>query len=108
MTLRAQDLKHRIEFQRNYEQVDLLTGMRTNDWRTYRTMFARADPIMGREYMAAQASQANIDYKFTCRFFPDALPSDRIVLNGEVFDMFSIINVRNQNRELLIYAKKNY
>ena len=104
MTFTAQELQHRITLER-------LTITRDSDgdiiqtWTPIAQPFAKVEPLVGREYFAAAATQAEDTVKFTMRFRPDVRPADRIVHGGAHYDIKSIQNIKGRNRELLIYAK---
>lgn len=104
MTFTAQELNKRVELQRYEEIVDPETGDRTEVWATYAEVFAKVEPLVGREYFAAAAVQAENTTKFTIRHRPDLLPRDRLRYADKHWDIASVINPKGRNRETLIMA----
>ena len=101
----AQELNKRIELQAYVETVDPLTGYETQAWQTYAEAFAKVEPLVGREYFQAKATQAENTVKFTLRWRPGVEPKHRILFDGKAYDIQSVINIKSRNRELLIMAK---
>lgn len=100
----AQELNKRIKLQAFVEVVDPLTGYPTQEWQTYAEAFAKAEPLVGREYMESKATQTENSVKFTLRHRTDVLPAHRIEMDGQTYNIRSVINVKSRNRELLVMA----
>ncbi|QOY61865.1 phage head closure protein [Lysobacter sp. H21R4] len=107
MAFTAQQLNHKITFERLETVIDPVTGYRTEDWVEVASAFARVDPMLGRERLASQQITAQEVTKFTTRYLSSVTPADRLIYNGEEWNMQSIVNVGGRNRETLIYATKN-
>ncbi len=107
MAFTAQELNHKITFERLQTVVDPVTGYRTEEWVQVAEAFARMDPMLGRERLASKQINAEEVTKFTTRWLTGITPADRLVCNGEEWNMQSIVNVGGRNREALIYATKN-
>lgn len=105
MTFTAQELQHRIQLQRRTLTQDPMTGEMSETWATYAEPFAKVEPLVGREYFAAAAIQAENTVKFTLRWRDDVTPVDRLLYGGIVFDIQSVLNIKSRNREILIMAK---
>ena len=107
MTFHFSELRNLITFERLTVEQDPVYGYMTETWNEYRREFAKIEPLVGREYMAAAAIQSNVDCKITLRWFEGCTPSDQITHNGMTYNIKSVINVKEQNREMLIYATRN-
>lgn len=105
MTYTAQELNRRVQLQRSTPVIDPSTGYDHDEWATFAEVFAKVEPLVGREYLAAAAMQSEGITKFTMRYRDDLLPTDRLLFDGKEWNVQSIQNVRSGNRELLIYAK---
>lgn len=105
MAFTAQELNHRLAFQRK-EEVQDENGDITTEWVEVASAFARVDPMLGREYLASKATQSEEVTKFTMRYLTDVTTADRLVHDGAAWNMQSIINVGGRNRETLIYATR--
>ncbi|MGV8921337.1 MAG: phage head closure protein [Pseudomonas sp.] len=107
MSFTAQELNTRIEFQRlELGEPDPLSGYQTEEWTTYASAFAKVEPLVGREYIAAMAERAENNIKVTIRYQAGIKPVDRLVLAGEAWDIKSVQNIKFRNRELLLYCKR--
>ncbi|MBN8727591.1 MAG: phage head closure protein [Xanthomonadales bacterium] len=104
MTFTAQQLAHQIDLQKQVTIVNEY-GEQETVWQTYASPFARVDPLVGREYFAAQQTQSENSVKFTLRWRDDVKPSDRILYRGAEYDITSVMDVGGRHRETLIMAK---
>ena len=92
--------------------IERRTGA-TNDWGeplpdTWAPLFtcwAEVSPLVGREYIAAQAAVSEVTAKIRMRFRPWMTSQDRVVHNGTVYQIQSVIDVRSENRELHLMCK---
>lgn len=105
MTYIAQELNRKITFQALTVSQDPITGEITEIWTDHVAVFAKVEPLVGREFFAAAAVQAEGTVKFTMRYRGDLEPTMRIAFDGDLFNITSIQNIRSANRETLIYAK---
>lgn len=106
MSYTAQELRHRITFERLEEVEDPVTGYRTEEWVEVAAAFARVDPMLGRERLAAMQVMEEAQTKFTTRYIAGITTHDRLVWQGEAWNIQSIVNVGGRNRETLIYATR--
>lgn len=107
MAFTAQELNHKITFERLETIVDPVTGYREESWVEVGSAYARVDQMMGRERLASQRISAQEVTKFTTRHLTGITPTDRLIYDGNAWDMQSIVNVGGRNREALIYATRN-
>ena len=105
MTYVANDLNRKITFREMTIAQDPVTGEMIQTWVDFVSVFARVDPLVGREYFAAAAVQAEDTTKFTIRHRADINAGMRIAFDGKTYGITSIQNIRSGNKETLIYAK---
>lgn len=105
MTYTAQELNTRVQFQRRTSTQDPNTGAMITAWTTYSEAFVRFDPLIGREFYAAQAEQGQHKAKITMRWRSGINVKDRIKARGADWDITSIQNIGSGNRELLLYVE---
>lgn len=105
MTYTAQELNRKITFRELTITQDPNTGEMLETWADFVSVFAKVEPLVGREYLAAAAIQAEDLMKFTMRYRGDITPDMRIAFDSDEYDITSIQNIRSGNRETLIYAK---
>lgn len=105
MTYTTTELNRKIEFLTFTLGQDPDDGSPIESWDTFAYAFAKVEPLVGREFWAAQAVQAEKTVKFTLRWRGDLTPAMRIVFDGKTYKITSIQNIRSANRELLIYGE---
>lgn len=104
MSYTAQELNRKITFQELVITQDPITFDIIETWVDFVSVFAKVEPLFGREYFAAAAVQAEDTTKFTMRYRGDIVASMRILFDGKHHNIKSIQNIRSANRETLIYA----
>lgn len=105
MSFTAQELNTRIELQA-FTSTENDFGEEIQEWVTYASAFAKVEPLVGREYIAAMAEQAENNMKVTIRYQARVKQADRLLLAGEAWDVLSVQNIKFRNRELLLYCKR--
>ena len=84
-------------------------GEPINDWQPVEGLtgiWASKEPLLGNEFFAAEQTQSKVEAKFRTYFTP-GVENEMRVQDGEgVYEILSAINVKNLNRELLMYCKK--
>lgn len=98
-------LKHRITLQKPVTIVNP-NGFEVETWENYKTLWAAASNLHGREYYAAAAVQAENTVKFTIRYLPDINTSMRILFRDKQYNIIAIDNIKYQNRYLEIKAQE--
>jgi len=68
--------------------------------------WAQIEPLNGREYFAGQQFQSKVDTRFTMRYSTGITPKMRIFYNSMAYDIESIININERNRELQLMCSK--
>ena len=76
-------------------------------WSTYATVQASIEPISGREYFAAQSTQADVTHRIRIRYLSGIVPKMRVSYNSRIFDILSVINVGERNRELQLMCRES-
>ena len=100
----AGKLREQIVIQSKAETTDEWGGT-IFAWTTFATVRANARPLRGRELVAAQAAQSETEMMFYVRYLAGLDSSMRIVYNSTNYDITSIININERNRELEISTK---
>ena len=59
------------------------------------------------EYFAAQSTQADVTHRIVLRFLSVIIPKMRVKFGSRVFDILSIINVNERNRELQLMCRES-
>ena len=97
------DLRHRITLQKQVITINE-NGFEVKTWQDYRTVWAAASNLHGREYYAAAAVQAENTVKFTIRYLEGLGTTMRILFQGRQYNIISIDNIKYQNRYMEIKA----
>ena len=94
------NIKQRAEIYNSFGEL-------VDNWQTvYPNIWASKEPLLGREYFSAEATQSQVEVKFRTYYFDGVKNEMRIECDGEIFEILSAINVKSLNRELLMYCKK--
>jgi SPP1 family predicted phage head-tail adaptor len=99
-------LRHRIAIERVTETRDI-DGSVIETWSAYATAQALVEPLSGREYFAAQSTQANVTHRIGIRYLSGIVPNMRVKLGSRIFDILSIIKVGERNRELQLMCRES-
>lgn len=81
-------------------------GEKIDTWSTFVERWAMIEPLSGREYFTAKQSLSEIDKRVTVRYSTGIKPSMRLIYNNENYNIKSVININEANRELEIYCSK--
>ena len=100
------DMRNIINIKQRAESYNSF-GEPIDTWQTvYPNIWASKEPLLGREYFSAEATQSQVEVKFRTYYFDGVKNEMRIECDGEIFEILSAINVKSLNRELLMYCKK--
>lgn len=102
--MKAGQLDQRVTVERYTSTEDEL-GQPIEAWAPLFTCWAAVEPLTGREYLAAQAAVSEVTAKIRMRFRPWMTSQDRVVHNGTVYQIQSVIDVRSENRELHLMCR---
>ena len=101
--MRAGTLRHRIIIQSGTEARDAY-GAVTVTWGTFATVWARVEPLSGKETYVAQTIKAETAHKITIRYLSGVLAKMRVLFGTRTFDIKQIINWEERNKELALIA----
>ena len=104
--MRAGRLRHRVTIQ-NYTESQNTFGETTKTWADYATIWAAIEPVKGREFWESQQVNAEITTKITMRYLAGVKPKMRVLDDNRIFEIDSVINVDERNRELQLLVKEN-
>lgn len=101
--MRSGNLKHKIDIT-SYADVKNDFGEVEKSFSVFKTTYASIVPVSGKEYFASKQTNAEVSHKIECRFISGITPSMRIVYGARVFNIESVINIREANKILQIMA----
>lgn len=99
---------HRLTVQAPVQTQDHATGDITNDWQTIATIWARIEPIRGREALIDEKILAEMNTRIMVRWSPLAeklTSAHRGLHQDTIFNFVSIAHVLLERREIEIMAK---
>jgi SPP1 family predicted phage head-tail adaptor len=99
-------LRHRITIELVTETQDI-DGSVIESWSAYATSQASIEPISGREYFAAQSTQADVTHRIRIRYLSGITPKMRVNYSSRIFDILSVININERNRELQLMCRES-
>jgi SPP1 family predicted phage head-tail adaptor len=106
IALRIGTLRHRITIKQR-QSIRNSYGESTESWVDVVTLWAAKEPLLGREYFAAEAAQSKVEVKFRTRYTPGVESSMRIQHGADQYEILGPpVDVQGLKRELLLYAKK--
>ena len=98
------DLDQRVTIERfTSEQMD--DGQMVDTWAPLATVWAAVEPQAGREFVAAGALQSELVVKIRIRWRAGITSGDRVLHDGRVYDIQSVIDYRSARRELVLMCK---
>jgi SPP1 family predicted phage head-tail adaptor len=107
--MQAGQLRHRVLFQRSVTTLSDL-GEPVKDWQRMAEVWARVEPIAGKERFSAMQVQADVDHRLTIRYHPalaDLAPEDRALWGDQVFDIKSVLNSEGRNAQMEVFARRH-
>jgi SPP1 family predicted phage head-tail adaptor len=100
------ELRHKITIQKLVNIQDTF-GQPVEQWPDVVTVWASVNPIIGREFFAAQQVNSEVTHKIKMRYRSDITSDMRIKLGNRIFDIISPpINPGEKKIELQIMCKE--
>ena len=96
-TVKIGDLRHRITFQKERKVPDGHHG-HTSLWDNVATVWAKVDPVSGREYYYSHQLKNAISHKITIRYRDDITEELRVVFEERIMKIESLINLEEKER----------
>lgn len=103
--MRAGRLRHRLTFMSPIQVPDGM-GAVTESHATAAVVWGSLEPLRGKEYFESQAINSEITGRVVIRYLGVINPVMIITFAGRTFEIISIINVEEKNRELQIMVKE--
>lgn len=105
--MRIGQLREQIALQQNTPTVDA-HGQPIASWATTATVYARLDPLSGREFIEGARRDADITHRITIRYRADITPTTawRILYGTRVFDIEAVLNLDERDRVWQIMARE--
>lgn len=101
--MRAGPLRHRPTLQAATEATDSF-GKRTRSWSDVGTVWARVEPLSGRELERARAVRSDVTHRITTRGRVPLAPGLRLLLRGRAIELHYVLDLDERRRELVAYG----
>ena len=103
--MKAGQLDQRVTVERLQGGVDELGQPLPDTWAHLFDCWAAVEPLQGREYLAAAALVSEVTARIRMRYRPWMTSQDRVIHNGAVYQIQSVIDVRSEHRELHLMCR---
>jgi len=80
-------------------------GDPTDTWIPFKNVWASKDPLIGNEYFSALTAGTNVEVKFNTRFTAGITNKMRLQHGTEIYEILSVIDVKDAHVELLCYCR---
>jgi SPP1 family predicted phage head-tail adaptor len=91
--------EQRITLQQRVAGVGTL-GQAPQSWTPVAEVWARAEPLRGREFFAAGQTQSEVTTRFTIRYRTGITSGMRVVWRGQAYDIASVVEPQGQRQTL--------
>lgn len=76
------------------------TGQQLEAWERYDTVWIGVEPVSSRLRLASEQIYADVTHRGIVRFHSQIRHGHRVIVNGKIFEVTSVINRDERNREL--------
>lgn len=108
--MRAGVLNKRVTLETpNPQTQDSDSGATINNWSTVVQMWARIEPLSGKEPYIVQQFEGKVMHKVTIRsnsLSVTATPKMRITYAGRIFNIKSVLNIEERGKELIFVVEE--
>jgi len=104
--MRIGPMRHRITLEAPAESQGS-DGSVTRTWAPFATVWASVEPLLGREYFDAQREQADVSHRVRMRYLAGVTHNMRVVLGSRVFEIESVLNAGERDRELVLMCRES-
>jgi SPP1 family predicted phage head-tail adaptor len=103
--MQAGRLRHQVTLETQSTILDTF-GEESNAWTATATVWASIEPISGRERLLASGTQADITHRIRMRYRSGVAPRMRVTFGTRHFDIVSVANREERNRELELMCQE--
>jgi len=103
--MEAGRLRHRITIQ-SRQLIDNSILEKVEQWSDYVTVWASVEPVTGNQFYAAKQLTSGVDGKIIMRYRDGILPTMRVLYDGRILTIVSLLTVGERNREIQIFYKE--
>ncbi|MCP5004525.1 MAG: phage head closure protein [Planctomycetes bacterium] len=104
--MRAGQLRHEIIIQ-SAATAPNSYGEGIETWSTFATVRASIIPISGKEYFSANQEQSSVSHKVSMRYLSGVNTKMRVLFGDRVYNVKSVINFQERDRELQLMVTED-
>lgn len=98
-------MRHRLTFQRKTKARNSFNEL-VASYSDFVTVWGSVTPNAGRKFYEAQQASSEVSGEIRIRYRSDIEPTMRITEGTQTFEIVSVANINERDRELLIYYKE--
>lgn len=98
-------MRDRVTIQSRTQTRDTRGGT-VDTWAEVAEVWARVEPLSGREFWQAQQAQAQTTHKVTIRYYDGLTSTHRLLYGSRVLNIDSVIDVESRKREHQLLCKE--
>ena len=103
--MRAGRLRHRITIQKAYKDKNTM-GERVESYADWATIWGSIEPNSGKKYYEAKQANSEVQGTIVIRYRTGVLPTMRVKYGNRYFKIISIVQPRENKRELHVLYKE--
>jgi SPP1 family predicted phage head-tail adaptor len=81
-------------------------GEETITWSEYDVVWGSIEPLRGREFAEAERAGAEVTTRIVMRYRSGVVPEMRATEGDNTYDIISVVNVDNRDREMLLMCRE--
>ena len=98
-------MSNRVQLQRSIE-TRLSDGSVNREWIQMETVWARIEPITGREYWNAEQVKSELTHMVVIRYMTNVTSRCRLLFNNRILNILGVVNVEEQDVFLQLRCKE--
>lgn len=98
-------MNHKLRIETSSESQDAY-GATTKTWSTFAGVFGEITPATGYERSIVNTTEAQVTHKIRIRWMAGITPKMRVVYDSRTFNITSVINDREQSREIHLMCQE--
>lgn len=104
-SVRAGDLRHRVTIQQlttTYNEYN----EPVQTWSDVAAVYAAVEPLSGREFFAAEQTQARVNTRIIIRYRAGIMPTMRVAWGARIYNIRAVIDTEGRHEELQLMCEE--
>ena len=103
--MRASELRRQIVIQHASRVKDDF-GSDVSTWATLATVYAKIEPLTGREFFAANEIVEKVSHRFIIRYLSTVTTQMRVSYDSRIFNITSVVDPEEKNKVTVLLAEE--